>query len=65
MLSILLFWLTVRSTVALDIRQVDWRTSRDIKLTTLGRLAVKDFWLGYVTFRVAGWIAFTELNRAK
>ena len=65
MLRILLFWLTVRSTVGLDIRQVDWRTSRDIKLTTLGRLAVKDFWLVYVTFRVAGWIAFTELNRAK
>ena len=44
---------------------MDWRTSRDIKLTTLGRLAVKDFWLGRVTFTVAGWLAFTELNRAK
>ena len=65
MLRILLFWLTVRSTVVLDIRQVDLRTSTDIKLTALGSLAVKDFWLGYVTFRVAGWIPFTELNRVK
>ena len=44
---------------------MDLRTSTDIKLTALGSLAVKDFWLGYVTFRVAGWIPFTELNRVK